>query len=369
MRVAWDARVLVNGDLRGMGTYAYHLLGALGRCRKDLDLRLFHDEGTREMPLNGFRASRIGPNRGYRWQLWERLGLPLHAYVSGCDLLHSPANTTPPHCPIPRIVTLHDAMPFLDWNTDADRLPYFQDTQRQAVLGADAVITDSLYSKQDICKTLRVPESRVFVIPIAGSPEVTRPGADAVVRTMRALDVAAPFVLGLGATAKRKNTIGILRAFAELLERSRDVSLVLTGVGPNLRRTIDAEMGRLSLPASRVRLLGFVEAQELAALYAGCSAFLFLSLYEGFGIPILDAMQCGAPVVCSNRASCPEVAGDAALLVDPENPGEVAEAAFEILNRSNAVRDEWRRRGESRAAAFSWELTAEHTAKLYDAVV
>jgi glycosyltransferase involved in cell wall biosynthesis len=369
MRVAWDARVLVKGDLRGMGTYAYHLLGALGRCRKDLDLRLFHDEGTREMPLSGFRARRIGPNRGYRWQLWERVGLPLYAYVSGCDLLHSPANSTPPHCPIPRIVTLHDAMPFLDWNTDADRLPYFQQTQRQAVLSADAVITDSLYSKQDICKALRVPESKVFVIPIAASPEVKRPGADAVSNVLMALEVTPPFVLGLGATAKRKNTVGILQAFAELLKRGQDVSLVLTGVGSNLRRTIDAEMARLSLPARRVRLLGFVEAQELAALYASCSAFLFLSLYEGFGIPILDAMQCGAPVVCSTRTSCPEVAGDAALLVDPENPGEVADAAIEILNRSSAVRDEWRRRGESRAAAFSWELTAEQTAKLYDAVV
>ena len=368
MRVAWDARVLVNGDLRGMGTYAYHLLGALRSCRKDLDLRLFHDQGTREMPLNGFRARRIGPNRGYRWQLWERLGLPLHAYVSGCDLLHSPANTTPPRCPIPRVVTLHDAMPFLDWNAENERLPYFQETQRQAVLGADAVITDSHYSKQDICKTLRVPESRVFVIPIAGSPEVKRPGAEEQASTLKALEVAPPFVLGLAATAKRKNTAGILKAYAELLERSRDVSLVLTGVGPHLRRTIEAEMGRLSLPANRVRLLSFVEPQELAALYAGCSAFLFLSLYEGFGIPILDAMQCGAPVVCSTRTSCPEVAGDAALLVDPENPGEVADAASEILNRSSAVRDEWRRRGESRAAAFSWELTAEHTAKLYDAV-
>jgi len=369
MRVAWDARVLVSGDLRGMGTYAYHLLGALRRCRKDLDLRLFHDEGTREMPLDGFRARRIGPNRGYRWQLWERLGLPLHAYVNGCDLLHSPANTTPPRCPIPRIVTLHDAMPFLDWNADSNRLPYFQRTQRQAVAGADAVITDSLYSKQDICKTLQVHESKVFVIPIAASPEVRRPGADTVGSVMKAFEVTPPFVLGLGATAKRKNTVGILKAFAELLRRGREVSLVLTGVGQNLQAMIEAEICRLSLPRDRVRLLGFVEAQELAALYAGCSAFLFLSLYEGFGIPILDAMQCGAPVVCSTRTSCPEVAGDAALLVDPENPGEVADAASEILNRGSAVRDDWRRRGEARAAAFSWELTAEQTAKLYDAVV
>ena len=369
MRVAWDARVLVNGDLRGMGTYAYHLLGALRSCRKDLDLRLFHDEGTRRMPLNGFRARRIGPNRGYRWQLWERLGLPLHAYVSGCDLLHSPANTTPPHCPIPRIVTLHDAMPFLDWNTDAERLPYFQQTQREAVLDADAIVTVSHYSKQDICRVLHVPESRVSVIPNAPSPDLKSPGTNTVADMLRTLDVAPPFVLGLAATAKRKNTVGILNAFAELLRRSGEVSLVLTGVGPNLRPLIEAEMGRLSLPAHRVRLLGFVEAQELAALYAGCAAFLFLSLYEGFGIPILDAMQCGAPVVCSTRTSCPEVAGDAALLVDPENPGEVAEAAFEILNRSSAARDEWRRRGESRAAAFSWERTAEQTAKLYDAVV
>lgn len=368
MRVAWDARVLVNGDLRGMGTYAYHLLPALRRCRTDLDLRLFHDGGTRDLPLNGFPTRQIGPNRGYRWQLWERLGSPFHAYMSGCELLHSPANTTPPSCPIPRIVTLHDAMPFLDWNTDLNRLPYFQQTQRRAIAGADAVITDSLYSKQDICKTLHVPEAKVFVIPIAGSPEVTRPNADAIANALIALEVNPPFVLGLAATAKRKNTVGILKAFAELLKRGHEVSLVLTGVGPNLRQTIEAEMRLLALPAQRVRLLGFVDAQQLACLYGACSAFLFLSLYEGFGIPILDAMQCGAPVICSDRTSCPEVAGAAALLVDPENPGEVADATVEILNRSTAAQDDWRQRGGAQAAAFSWELTAEHTAKLYDAV-
>jgi len=369
MRVAWDARVLVNGDLRGMGTYAYHVLEALHRRRTDLDLLLFHDEGTRELPLDGIRAKQIGPSRGYRWQLWERIGLPLRAYTNGCHVLHSPANTTPPHCPIPRIVTLHDAMPFLEWNTDTDRLPYFQYTQRQAILRADAIATVSLHSKQDICQVLGVPESKVFVIPNGASPDITRPDPLTVPNILMTLGVKQPFILGLGAIARRKNTIGILRAFAEFSKRSRDISLVLTGIGPALRSTLEAEMTRLSLSTKQVQLLGFVKTRELAALYAGCSAFLFLSLYEGFGIPIVDAMQCGAPVICSNRTSCPEVAGDAALMVDPESPGEVAEAIVEVLSRNSADREQWRRRGESRAAAFSWEFTAEQTAKLYDAVV
>lgn len=368
MRVGWDARILVNGERRGMGTYAFHVLRALRECRPDLELTLFHDQGARDVPVNGVDARDIGPKRGYRWQLWERVGLPFHAYTNGCDLVHSPANTTPPRCPVPRVVTLHDALPFHDWNESANPLPYFRDTQRGAVSRADAIITDSQYSKNDICDTLKVEPSRVSVIPLASSPDLRRPD-DAVVRaTLARFAVRSPFIVALAATAKRKNTRGVLRAFAEVQHVNRDVVLVLTGVGPQLKQTIEKEMAALAIPEERVRCLDFVTQDQLAALYASCDVFWFLSLYEGFGLPILDAMRCGAPVICSTRTSCPEVAGDAALMVDPDDVDAVVAATLEMIGMSAAAREQWRARGEAHSATFTWQRTAEMTAQVYQTV-
>jgi len=368
MKVAWDARVLVHGSLRGMGTYAFHLLPALRRCRPDLELLLFHDQGTHPVPLTGFRANTIGPARGYRWQLWEQLGLPFHTAVRGCKLLHSPANTTPPRSFIPRVVTLHDAMPFHAWNVDASSLPYFRQTQRHAVKRADAVITDSAYSRDDICDLLEIPPARVRVIPLAPSPELLPPTESVRRQVMTELGISGRFLLGLAATAARKNTKGILRTFAALDYETEDLMLVLTGVGAELDASVRSELRSLTIPESRVRLVRFVDPQQLAALYAECAAFLFLSLYEGFGLPILDAMQCGAPVVCSNRTSCPEVAGTAAVMVDPEDADEAAQAVLDVLRRDADVRNHWRDRGYAQAAAFTWLNTAGLTADVYDAI-
>ncbi len=358
----------MSGERRGMGTYAFHVLQALRVCRPDIELTLFHDRGAQPVPVGGVEARDIGPKRGYRWQLWERVGLPFHAYAGRCDVVHSPANTTPPRCPVPRVVTLHDALPFHAWNDSANPLPYFRETQRHAIGRADAIITDSQYSKDDICSTLKVPPSRVSVIPLAPSPDTHAPDDAAVAATLHRLDVHAPFVVALAATARRKNTRGVLGAFAALQHAHRDVALVLTGVGPSLRQALQREMAALKIKVSRVRMLDFVDHDQLAALYAGCHAFWFLSLYEGFGLPILDAMRCGAPVICSNRTSCPEVAGDATRIVDPENIDDVVAATLEVVTMDEDARAAWRDRGRAHAATFSWERTAAMTADVYSNV-
>jgi glycosyltransferase involved in cell wall biosynthesis len=365
MKVGWDARVLVSGERRGMGTYACNVVHALREYRPDIELTLFHDQGTRHVSFDGAIARDIGPKRGYRWQLWEQVGLPFHAYTQGCDLVHSPANTTPPRCPLPRVVTLHDALPFHHWNESANSLPYFRETQRQAIRSANAVITDSAYSKDDICDTLKVEPSQVSVIPLAPSPDLRRPQPPVVAASLRELRIRSPFILALAATARRKNTLGVLRAFATLHHEHADVELVLTGVGGGLRETLLGEMGRLGIAGDRVRFLDFVSQEQLATLYSGCQAFWFLSLYEGFGLPILDAMRCGAVVVCSNRTSCPEVAGGAAMIVDPDDVDGVVDATLTAVNMSAAARDEWRARGEAHAATFTWRRTAEMTAQVY----
>src|SRR5207247_4317538 len=187
------------------------------------------------------------------------------------------------------------------------------------------------------------------------------PGDQDVETILCQLEIARPYVLALAAAAPRKNTRGVLKAFAHARKSARDLILVLTGVTPALAVEIRQMQRHLDVPEAAVRLLNFVENRELAALYARADAFLYLSLYEGFGLPILEAMRCGTLVVCSNRGSCAEVAGDAALLADPEAIEDVAATIIGARRVSSAERGRWIAAGRARAQQVTWASTAPAT--------
>jgi glycosyltransferase involved in cell wall biosynthesis len=365
MRVAWDARPLFANHLRGIGHYSHNLLRALAVVEPTLEVVLFRDaDGAHAVPDPRERV--VGPSIGYRWQLWERLGLPWAAMRTGCTLLHSLANTTPPRAPLPRIVTVHDVIPFLaDFVPSGPTLAYFTSVMPAAVRRADLVITDSEWSRNDIASVFRVPADRIRVIPLASSPSMQRPEPATLGPRLDALGIRRPYIVALAATARRKNTRGVLSAFAAIAARDARLQLVLTGVEGALIDSIPRLVHELGIPPSRVTLLPFVDDGTLAVLYAGAEVFLFLSLYEGFGIPLLDAMRCGAPVVASNRASCPEVAGTAASLVDPTNASAVADAVLDIAFEPAAARAARIERGHARERAFTWEDTARATRDAY----
>ena len=263
------------------------------------------------------------------------------------------------------MVTLHDAMPFCRGiPTPANHTTTDRSSERHSP-GLTPSSPLSEYSRRDICQALQVDRTRVVVIPNAGSPEIRRPDASTTAAHLGALGVEPPFVLGLGAAEKRKNTIGILRTFAELQHTDRDTSLVLTGIGPALQDSLRKEIEHLRLPEARVHLLGFVELHELSALYAGCDTFLFLSLYEGFGIPILDAMQCGAPIIARrepvvrNRRRCGNVCGSRGSRCS----GGCYRSDPQPIDRGE---ERVAPQGQARAATFSWQRTAERIATLYE---
>ena len=364
VRVAWDARVMLAPDLRGMGQYSLHLLHALLRVAPELEFYLFHDHAAPARVPAGTVCRRARPTRGYRWQIWERVSLPLASIASRASLLHSPANTTPPRSAMPRVVTVHDVIPFLPGIGDPPPLPYFRDVVPRAVATADAILTDSLCSKRDICRVFGIAADRVRVVPLAPGPDVARPEAAQREARLARLGVTRPYVLALGAPARRKNTAGVLKAFARVHASAGDCRLVLSGVPLSYRDAVRNLAAAEGLGPDCVRMFGFVPQEELWSLYAGCAAFLFLSLYEGFGLPILEAMTCGAPVVCSNRASCPEVAGDAAIVVDPEDPEMCRDAVLSLLDSAEEA-DRRRAAGVARAAAFSWTATANETYRVY----
>jgi glycosyltransferase involved in cell wall biosynthesis len=365
LRVAWDSRTMYRQPGRGIGNYSWNLLAALNRLPEPPEVLLFRSaEDAR--PDGRPSGIQLRPTWGYRWQIWERVSLPAAASLSGSHMLHSLANTCPPFAALPRVVTLHDVIPFLpELNEPGSLLPYFRKTIPRALASATRIITDSQCSARDIRRILGVPAARLDVIPLAVSDDLAVPGDREVDDILCRLDIAGPYLLALAAAAPRKNTHGVLKAFARARRSATDLTLVLTGVTPALAVEIRQRQRHLGVPETAVRLLNFVDNRALAALYARADAFLYLSLYEGFGLPILEAMRCGTLVVCSNRGSCAEVAGDAALLADPEAIEEVAATLIGALRMSSAERGRWIAAGRAREQQFTWAATAAATLDVY----
>jgi len=370
VKVVWDGRVVYAPELRGMGTYGANLVAEMTRLRSDVEHVVLTDEPTPHLHrIEGIKPRVVGPSRGYRWHLWEQCGLPWHAAKLRADILHCPANTAPMVAPVPRVITVHDVIPYLPEVADSHLTGrYWLATVPKAIRRAAAIVTDSEASRRDIIRVMTVPGDRITVVPLAVGYDVVTSPESTVASVLAAQDIQRPYVLSLAAPARRKNTLGVVEVFSHVARCIPDVQLVLTGVAPTLRVNILAAARSFGVPEDRLRLIAFVDPGVRNALYSGAAVFLFLSLYEGFGIPILEAMRCGAPVLCSTRASCPEVAGDAAVLVDPTDIPGAADALVQMLRAPASQREEWRSRGRARERTFTWRRAAEMTLRVYDAV-
>ncbi len=365
MRVAWDARLLFRPRSRGIGNYGRGLLAGLDSLPQGPEVVLLHDT-ARIKEKFGRRAISLGAQWAYRFQAWERFNLPLGAALCKADLLHSIGNTTPPYSVVPRLVTVHDAIPFLTHlGEQGPSLAYFRKTVPEAIRTAAGIITDSEASAGDLLRLFGVNSAKMRVIPLAVPVDFQPLELHTRQEALLECGVASPFLLSLAAAAPRKNTVGVIRAFGRICRRFPNLALVLTGVDGELAATLAVAIRDFGIPTNRVILLGFVDSQTLAALYAGCTAFLFLSLYEGFGLPILEAMRCGAPVICSTHGSCSEVAGGAAILVDPRDEDAVVGTIGEVVGDSAGLAA-LAQAGHRREREFTWSKTAAATLEAYE---
>jgi glycosyltransferase involved in cell wall biosynthesis len=232
----------------------------------------------------------------------------------------------------------------------------------------EGVITDSQNSKQDICRYLQIPFEKITVIPIASACHF-RPLPEAQVGPL--LDrygLVRPYILYVGSVEPRKNLLRLLDAYVLLRQSLPQYRLVIVGARNYWKSSPVARAVEHQGLQAQVTFTGYIPDEHLPALYNGAALFCFPSLYEGFGLPVLEAMACGVPVVTSSTSSLPEVAGDAALLVDPYNVDEVADAMRRVLQDGDLAHD-LRRRGLARAAQFSWEKTARETIAVYEKVL
>jgi glycosyltransferase involved in cell wall biosynthesis len=268
----------------------------------------------------------------------------------------------------PEVVTVHDVSferhPEFFSPVDYLRLRL---TVRRAVRSARRILTVSEFSKSEIVRLLKVPEENVKVI-YNGVGSEFHPNADqnAIQECLNGYGIRKPYLLAVGTICRRKNQVALVRAFARWASRkqARPYRVVIVGKAEGVMNALRAEIGRLGLDSSRIALLGSVAGEHLPCLYRGAEALVNTSLYEGFGLPVVEAMACGLPVIASGTSCFPEIAGNAARYVDPEKPEAIADAIEEVLG-SEALRTQLVERGLRRAQCFRWDAAARETLKIY----
>jgi glycosyltransferase involved in cell wall biosynthesis len=281
-------------------------------------------------------------------------------------LVHDPTGTAPlALVDAHRVVTIHDAIPYVHGETStlldrAIQRAWLPSMARRV----DRVVTDSENSKQDLVRHLRLDPEQVTVIPPGVGPAFRPVPSVEAEPILRRYGIRSPYLLCVGSIEARKNLSRLLEAFAEVHASAPEWSLAVVGArkwkfGPVLE-TLD----RLRL-GDAIRFTGYVDDRDLPALYGGAGAFVFPSLYEGFGLPVIEAMACGTPVITSTSSSLPEVAGSAALLVDPRDVTALAEAMYRVL-MDDALAGRLREDGINRARRFTWDRTGHATVDLYE---
>ena len=369
MHVAIDASFL---DLppSGTATYTASLAAALAAL-PDVTVSLlrpgWEPAGERRRPSP---RGLISDDPRFRRLAWELVGVAEAARRVKPDLLHVPHLSAPLRPRLPLVVTIHDTIPFVlpayrASRAQRVRLALVRRTVRQARL----VLTPSHASAADIERVLGIPRDRIRVTPEAAGDEYrpADPGAPEVVAVARRFGVRGRYVFNVGGLDVRKNLPVLLEAFARALPRLREpVQLVIAGAPHTTNPVVYPPRAplvqRLGLGGSLV-LTGFVSPAEKLALYQGAALYVTPSLYEGFGLTLLEAMACGVPVIAANRTSLPEVVGNAGVLVEPEP--ERLSSAMVVLLYDAVRRADLRARSLARAATFTWERTARLTLAVY----
>jgi len=364
VRIAIDASTISTQG--GPRTYVLGLLEALLSLDCENEYTVFYNDSVH---LGRFPKALeiVLPGRNPVARLWrEHVLLPLACRREKIDLLHCPKSAIPFFSPCPVVVTLHDLIPIKHPETEkfAARV-YWRMQIPNAARRSDFIITDSEHARKEIIDDFNVESELVKAIMLGFNPAMSvacTPEAAEMVRQKYSLPDR--YILYVGTIQPRKNIPTLLEAF-NILKRDNGIPhrLVIVGRKGWLYDELFARISELGR-GDDVIFTGFVPDEELPAIYAGADLFAYLSFFEGFGLPPLEAMACGVPVVVSNTSSLPEVVGDAGIAVEPGDVAAVAAAILKILTNTEFA-TELRERGIRRSTAFSWDRCARETLQVY----
>ncbi len=372
MRVAIDYTAALY-QAAGIGRFVRSLVGALSEIDSSTEYLLLYADPPRDVrPViprgHNFTSKRIPLSERALSALWHRLSVPLPVdlLTGRVDVYHSPDFVLPPVRNAASVLTVHDLAFLLRPEcADAGLRDYLEKTVPRSVARADYILADSVNTQDDLICLLGVPPAKVEVVPGGVDSRFAPVEDQEVLQQMRQrVSGGAPYILSVGMIEPRKNLVRLIEAFELLKARlSLPHRLVLAGKRGWLSDPI-YKRARTSPLASQIEFPGFVAESDLPQLYSAADLFAFPSLYEGFGLPPLEAMACGVPVVTSRSASLPEVVGDAALTVDPESVEELADALAMLLQDA-ALRQRMMARGLIQSKKFTWQAAARRMLDVY----
>ncbi|GAB4171429.1 MAG: glycosyltransferase family 1 protein [Roseiflexaceae bacterium] len=373
MHIAINAHLLAhtkNFRRAGVSNYTEQLINHLGLVDQTNRYTIFTTRGLRSLglPANFRVRPSLIPTINPRIRVpWEQFLAPALLRLVGADLYHGVLNVMPLASPVPSVVTIHDLSPFLFPQTfrRVNRV-YTRWAIRVACRNAAHLIAVSEFTKQEIIRWMHVPAERITVTHNGVQERFfPRPAAE-LAAFRKAKQLPDRFILFVGTLEPRKNLPTLLEAYARIAADA-DLPLIIAGGKGWLYDPIFAKVEALGL-SDRVIFPGFLDDDELPLWYQAATVFVLPSLYEGFGIPLLEAMACGTPVVASNRSSLPEVIGDAGVSADPTDPDVLGAALLQVL-RDRELQADLRARGLERAKQFTWTNMAKRTLSVYQSVL
>lgn len=371
MRIGIDGRAAKWYRGTGIGTYTYQLINCLNKIDNINNYLLFMPENCKaEFPFkDNFHLNNIA--EGVNTDFWDVVNIPNILKNSNIELYHVPQNGVglPNNKECRFAITLHDVIPYKMPETVSNRyLKIFHEHIPKIVEMCDGIITVSNYSKHDIMKSFNFPEEKIFVTHLA-SEDIYKPLNRNLSKEIskKYYSIDDNFILYVGGFSPRKNIIGLIEGFSKLISiYKKDIKLVIAGKKGKSYDSYKNRAEELGI-SDKVIFPGFISVEHLPYIYNAARLFVYPSFYEGFGLPPIEAMSCGIPVIASNATSVPEVVGDGGLLIDPNDVDSLCYSMFRVL-----LDDELRERlilsGIVKSSELSWQKTAQQTLIAYSKI-
>lgn len=369
MRIAIDARGINWYRGTGIGTYTDKILRYLLKMDTENYYHIYWS-GDKYEDFQYNNTDIIMASKKHH-RFFEQNYFPKNLNDKNIDIYHVPQNGIGINEDISckKITTIHDLIPYIMPETVGRGylLKFLREVPKALAL-SNAIVTVSEYSKQDILKFFPIDKDKIFVTPLAAE-DIYIPMDKEKCRSFlsKQYNINRPFILYIGGFSPRKNVKALITAFSKIYKHlNKDYNLVIVGATRDQGEYLSEFSSNLEF-ASKIIFTGFAPEDHLPILYNGCEVFAYPSLYEGFGLPPLEAMNCGTPVITSNLTSIPEVVKDAGMLINPYNESELPEALIKLLN-DEKLQKEYSEKGLRRAQDFSWAKTAEKTLEIYKKV-
>ena len=378
MKIGIEGQRLFREKKHGMDMVALELINNLQKIDNKNEYVIFVKPDVDRDCMHETANFKIVELSGISFPIWEQYLLPRAARKEGCDILHCTSNTAPINTKIPLIITLHDII-YLEsisilkkGGTNYQKIGnmYRRFVVPKNVRKSKRIITVSHFEKDRIRNFFGYPEEdKTLVAVYNGVSEYFKiiDDKEELDRVKKLYNLPDEFLFFLGNTDPKKNTPGTLKAYSEFIKKSdKKIPLLMLDFGSDYLNKILTNIGDPEL-RKHIQLTGYIKNTDLPAIYNLCTVFLYPSLRESFGIPPLEAMRCGAPVISSNTSSMPEVAGGAAHIVDPFNPSEIAKGILKIISDNN-YKKSLIEKGLVQSAKFSWKKMAENVLELYQEI-